>query len=518
VTLTTLPRTTAPPAEPVGTLRFPPGFSWGVSTAAYQIEGSTDVDGRGPSIWDTFSRAVARVFGGDTGDIACDHYRRYPQDVALLAQLGIPAYRFSLAWPRIQPSGRGGPNPAGLDFYDRLVDELLRHGVEPVVTLYHWDLPQALQDDGGWAQRDTAHRLADYAQLAAERLGDRIRRWTTMNEPWCAAFLGYARGDHAPGHRDPRQALRAVHHLLLGHGLALQRLREVLPGTLSGMPGDLLPGGRAGGHELSVVIDPAAVRPASDSDADLAAARTVDGIANRIFLGPLLRGRYPDDVVRATRAAGLCDWSHVRPGDLEVISAPVDALGVSYCTPLVVEAGEPPAWQAEALLAYPGCPGVRLVERPVPRTGPGRTLDAGALTDLLQRVHREGGGRIPLLVTENAAAHPDRAGADGTHPAGPYPSRHHPTRPHPSRTADLDRIRYLNDQLTAVHAAIGRGVDVRGYYLWSFLDNFAWTRGHAERSGLVHVDHRTQVRTPKRSATWYREVIRRHGVPADAVS
>jgi beta-glucosidase len=471
------PGTRAPGAAgAVPDLAFPPGFVWGVATAAYQIEGAVDADGRGRSIWDTFSHTPGAVTGGDTGDVACDHYHRWADDVALLHELGVPAYRFSLAWPRIQPGGRGPANPAGLDFYDRLVDELLRHRIEPVVTLYHWDLPQELQDAGGWPVRDTTERLADYAALVGARLGDRVRRWTTLNEPWCSAFLGHGTGEHAPGIRDPRQALLAVHHLLLGHGLATRRLREVLPGDA----------------QVSLALNPSAVRPATSDPADLAAARAVDGIANRIFFGPLFHGGYPQDVVAATQQAGICDWEHVRPGDLEIIATPLNALGVNYYTPLVVEAGTPPPAQERALLAYPACTGVRLAEAPGPRTGQGWPVDASALVTLLGRIADEAPG-LPLMITENGAAYPDLPGPDGV--------------------ADVERVDYLRDHLAAVHEAIAAGVDVRGYFLWSFLDNFEWAYGYGQRFGLVHVDYPSQARTLKDSAHWYREVIRGNGVP-----
>lgn len=455
-------------------LPFPEDFIWGVSTASYQIEGNVDADGRGRSIWDTFSHTPGKVAGDDTGDVACDHYRRYADDVALLHELGIPAYRFSLAWPRIQPGGRGPGNAAGLDFYDRLIDELLRYGITPLVTLYHWDLPQELQDAGGWAERDTAYRFADYAEIAAQRLGDRVHRWTTLNEPWCSAFIGYAKGEHAPGIRDPRQALRAVHHLLLGHGLAVPRLRAALPEH----------------GEVSIVLNPTAVRPATEGEADRAAAAAVDGIANRIFLDPLFRGQYPDDVVAATRAAGVSEWDYVQPGDLEIINAPLDALGVNYYSPMVVEAGTPPPDQLEGLLSYPACPGVRAVDTAAPRTGQGWPVEASALVPLLERIGADAG--IPLLVTENGAAYPDELGPDGV--------------------TDPDRIAYLHDHLAAVHEAIARGVDVRGYFLWSFLDNFEWAWGYAQRFGLVYVDYPTQARVPKASASWYRQVIRLNGL------
>ncbi|KDN80709.1 beta-glucosidase [Kitasatospora cheerisanensis KCTC 2395] len=317
MTADTLAVTTSAPAAPA---RFPAGFVWGAATAAYQIEGAADRDGRTPSIWDTFARRPGAVRNGDTGDIAADHYHRYREDVALMSELGLGAYRFSLAWPRIRPGGRGPANEAGLDFYDRLVDELLAAGITPVATLYHWDLPQELEDRGGWTGRDTAHRFAEYASIAARRLGDRIPTWTTLNEPWCSAFLGYGNGVHAPGRTDHVAALAAHHHLLLAHGLGTAALRAELPDTA----------------QVSLTLNLAAVRPLTADPADLDAARRIDGLANRIFLDPVFRGSYPEDVLADT--AQLTDWSFVRDGDLAEISRPIDSLGINYYTPTVVAA------------------------------------------------------------------------------------------------------------------------------------------------------------------------------------
>src|SRR5690349_4349737 len=318
----TVTSTSAQPAR--AGITFPDGFIWGAATASYQIEGAVREDGRGPSIWDTFSRTPGRVHAGHTGDIACDHYHRYAEDVALMADLGLASYRFSIAWPRIRPDGTGPVNPKGLDFYDRLTDELIGKGIDPVVTLYHWDLPQGLEDRGGWTVRETAEAFAEYAQIMHGRLGDRVRTWTTLNEPWCSAYLGYASGVHAPGVQDPAAAFRAAHHLLLGHGLAARALRS------------------AGAQNVSITLNPTAVAPLDPANpGDVEAARIVDGVGNRIFLDPLLRGAYPEDVREIMARFG--ELSYVREGDEAIINAPIDVLGINYYTPTYVSAkpGQP---------------------------------------------------------------------------------------------------------------------------------------------------------------------------------
>jgi beta-glucosidase len=450
-------------------LEFPDGFMWGAATAAYQIEGSPDADGRGPSIWDTFSHTPGRVAGGDTGDVAADHYRRFRADVALMADLGLRAYRFSVSWPRIQPTGKGPANAPGLDFYDRLVDELVAHGITPVLTLYHWDLPQELEDSGGWGARDTAARFAEYAEFVAARLGDRVPIWTTLNEPWCSAFLGYAAGEHAPGRTDPALSLRAAHHLLLAHGLGVGALRAELPSSA----------------RVSITLNLASVRPASETEAAADAVRRIDGLANRLFLDPLLRGQYPVDVMRDT--APLTDWSFVRPADLPVIAAPIDLLGINYYTPTVVDTvppvGDPSPW--------PACPDVKTVVQPGPTTAMGWNIDATGLRDVVRRVHDEYPA-IPLMITENGAAFDDEPDGD--------------------RVRDQARIAYLRDHLATVHEAINQGVDLRGYFLWSLMDNFEWARGYAKRFGIVRVDYSTQARVWKDSAHWYRQVIQTNGI------
>jgi beta-glucosidase len=450
-------------------VRFPDGFIWGAATAAYQIEGAARDDGRGPSIWDTFSRTPGRVHAGHTGDVACDHYHRYADDVALMAQLSLAAYRFSISWPRIQPDGTGPVNTRGLDFYDRLTDELIGKGIDPVVTLYHWDLPQTLQDRGGWTVRETAEAFAEYAQIVYARLGDRVRTWTTLNEPWCSAFLGYGSGHHAPGIADPAAAFTAVHHLLLGHGLAARALRS------------------AGARSVGITLNPASVHPLDpDSALDRDAALLVDGLHNRIFLDPLLRGRYPDDMrAHMTR---FCDLSFVADGDETIMNAPIDVLGVNFYQPTYVFAKP----GAPGSPVHPGTEGVAVREPIGPVTDMNWQIEPAALTRLLERLQRDYG--VPLLITENGAAYPDGPAADT------------------GRVGDRRRIEYLDGHLRACHDAIARGVDLRGYFVWSFMDNYEWAEGYAKRFGIVHVDYATQQRVAKDSAWWYRDVIRRGGL------
>jgi beta-glucosidase len=445
------------------TLRFPDGFVWGTATAAYQIEGAAAEDGRGRSIWDTFSATPGAVRDGHTGAVACDHYHRYPSDVAIMAELGMAAYRFSVAWPRIQPDGSGPANPAGLDFYDRLVEELLGHGITPIVTLYHWDLPQSLEDRGGWTSRETALRFADYAAIMYDRIGDRVQTWTTLNEPWCSAFLGYASGRHAPGRSGPGgDAFAATHHLLLGHGAAATALRA------------------AGAERIGVTLNLAPV-----AGSDPRAVEIVDGLQNRLFLDPVLRGRYPADVVAA--AVRFTDWSFVRDGDLDTISAPIDLLGVNYYRPFDVRVT--PGHPADP--AYPGTEGIEFVQPDGPRTTMGWEIVPGGLSELLVRLGRDYPS-VPLHVMENGAAFEDVV-VDG-------------------RVHDERRVEFLDAHIRAAHAAVQAGVDLHGYMVWSFLDNFEWGEGYRPRFGLVHVDYATQRRTLKDSALWYRDVARRNGL------
>ncbi|MDG4766961.1 GH1 family beta-glucosidase [Solwaraspora sp. WMMD406] len=459
--------------EGSGQLFFPPGFLWGAATAAYQIEGAASVDGRTPSIWDTFSHTPGKVLGGDSGDVACDHYHRYRDDVGLMAELGLKSYRFSVSWPRVQPGGSGAANQAGLDFYRRLVDELLQHDIEPWLTLYHWDLPQPLEDAGGWPERDTAARFADYAELVHGALGDRVRYWTTLNEPWCSAFLGYGSGVHAPGRTDGGDSVRAAHHLMLGHGLAVQAMRAARPD-----------------HDFGVTLNLYAVSPQTDSDADRDAARRIDGLANRIFLDPILHGRYPQDVVEDLRP--VTDLAHVRDGDLDVIATPLDVLGINYYTRHVVAAptGSP---DGDEPSNWPGSEQVRFVARGLPVTDMGWEVDAPGLVEVLRRVHDEY-PEVPIYITENGSAYVDEVTND--------------------KVDDPDRLAYFDAHLRACHEAISAGVPVRGYFAWSLMDNFEWAWGYSKRFGMIHVDYDSQLRIPKSSARWYADVIRRNGLAA----
>ncbi|MGC9664976.1 GH1 family beta-glucosidase [Planosporangium sp. 12N6] len=469
--------TAYPQSEQDTTLRFPSDFRWGAATAAYQVEGAARIDGRGPSIWDTFSHTPGLVLGGDTGDDAIDHYHRYREDVALMAALGLTAYRFSVSWPRVQPTGRGSANRAGLDFYQRLVDDLLAHDIEPWLTLYHWDLPQELEDAGGWPARDTAARFAEYAQIVHGALGDRVRHWTTMNEPWCSAFLGYTAGVHAPGRRERAAGVVAAHHLLLGHGLAAQAIRAADPDA-----------------QVGITLNLYAMTTATDSAADRDAARRIDGLQNRFFLDPVLRGRYPADVM--ADLAGVTDFGHVRDGDLATIAAPLSMLGVNYYTRYVVTAAESHAnldghsgGAASGDSPWPGSEHVAFVHRGLPVTHMGWEIDAPGLGEVLRRLAAEYPA-VPLYVTENGAAFVDEPGPDGT-------------------VDDPDRVAYFDDHLRACAEAIADGVPLGGYFAWSLFDNFEWSWGYSRRFGLVHVDYATQRRTPKTSAQWYADMIRR---------
>ena len=455
------------------TAGFPAGFRWGAATASFQIEGSTHSGGRTDSIWDTFCRRPGAVAGGDTGEPACDHYRRMPADVALMKELGLGTYRFSVAWPRVRPDG-GAVNQAGLDFYRRLVDALLDNGIAPWLTLYHWDLPQALEDAGGWTNRDTASRFAEYAASVHEALGDRVPTWTTLNEPWCSAFLGYGSGVNAPGRTEPEAAVAAVHHLLLAHGLGAQVLRA------------------GGAREVGVTVNLLPFIAADPDDPDDAeVVRRLDGLANRLFLDPLLRSRYPDDVANDLAPFGLAD--HVRDGDLALIGAPIDVLGVNYYTSSQVRAAAPTPGREhpEGLPWAIGVPRVRTVARDVPRTAMGWEIDPDALRNLLLRLHTDY-PPVPLVITENGSAWDDEVGPTGS-------------------VHDPERVDYLRAHLLAAHEALVAGVDLRGYLAWSLLDNFEWAFGYSKRFGIVHVDYGTQLRTVKDSGLWYAEVARRNG-------
>ncbi|WP_420168818.1 GH1 family beta-glucosidase [Streptomyces violaceoruber] len=481
------PDTLPQQATAAATAPFPTGFLWGAATAAYQVEGAAAEQGRTPSIWDTFSHTPGRVLGGDTGDVAADHFHRYRDDVALMKRLGLKAYRFSLSWSRVQPTGRGPAVERGLDFYRSLVDELLAAGIEPVATLYHWDLPQELEDAGGWPERVTAERFADYAAITARALGDRVSLWTTLNEPWCSAFLGYGSGVHAPGRTEPAAALRAAHHLNLAHGRATEALRANLPATA----------------RTSVTLNLHQVRPLTAGAADADAARRIDAVGNRVFTGPMLRGAYPQDLLADTEH--IVNWDElVRAGDLAAIAAPIDLLGVNYYTPTIVSMPADGAGDtrndghgSSDHSPWPGSEHVSFhLAEGLPVTAMNWSVKPDGLYDLLMDVAREH-PELPLMVTENGAAFEDAPDADG-------------------RVHDPDRIAYLHGHLDAVRRAVADGADVRGYFLWSLLDNFEWGYGYAKRFGAVYVDYATQVRTPKSSAHWYADVIARHALPPAA--
>ncbi|MFC6287418.1 GH1 family beta-glucosidase [Nocardioides sp. GCM10027113] len=459
--------------EPV---TFPSGFVWGAATAAFQIEGATDADGRTDSIWDAFCRIPGAVIGGDTGERACDHYHRVDEDVELMSSLNLGSYRFSVAWPRVRPDA-GPVNAAGLAFYDRLVDRLLERDIMPWVTLYHWDLPQALEDRGGWTDRDTAYRFAEYAVSVHDALSDRVDLWTTLNEPWCSAFLGYTGGQHAPGRQDEAAGLVAAHHLLLAHGLATEEIRRRQPGARTGITLNLSPVSAA---------DP-------DDAADLDAARRIDGFQNRVFLDPLLRGAYPKDLLEDT---AHLDWQDaVHPGDLETIAAPIDVLGINYYTGAHVS-GRPDAGEPAPAAAVPERPtrspfpvsdDITFPGRGLPTTAMGWEVQPWGLRDLLVRLKDDYPTLPQIYITENGAAYDDTVDEDG-------------------EVRDQDRIDYVDAHLRALKEAMDEGVDVGGYFVWSLLDNFEWAYGYEKRFGVVHVDYETFQRTPKSSALWYARV------------
>ncbi len=463
--MTTTQPTTATDALPV----VPPELRIGVATSAYQIEGAVDVDGRGPSIWDTFCRLPGRTLGGHTGDVAVDHYHRLEADLDLLAWLGIDHYRFSISWPRILPRGHGRIEPRGLAFYDRLVDGLLERGIEPVATLYHWDLPQALQEDGGWAVPQTADRFAAYAARTVRHLGDRVRTWATLNEPWCSAFLGHDVGVHAPGIQDPGTAVAAAHHLVLGHARAVAAMRAERPDVDAG-----------------IVLNLAPIRPASDSDADANAVRRADGIRNRWWLDPVLHGSYPQDVLASFEA--IVDLGRlITPEQVADLGQPCDWLGLNYYTPEVVAAG------TGAAPPGPGLDGVVSVPPTGGLTTMGWAVDPSGLIELLERLRDA--GAPPVMITECGAAYDDTV-VDGV-------------------VDDPERVAWMADHVAATLEARERGVDVRGFTVWSLMDNFEWAEGYTQRFGIVHVDLDTLQRTPKTSAHWLRDVVaardQRHG-------
>ena len=433
---------------------LPPGFRFGTSTASYQIEGAAAEDGKGPSIWDTFTAKPGTISDGSSGAVACDHYHRYAEDVALMKRLGAGGYRLSVSWPRIQPEGGGPANAAGLAFYDRLVDELLANDIAPMVTLYHWDLPQALEDDGGWLNRDTVDRFAEYAAILGERLADRVEHWIPVNEPNVVMMMGYAIGVHAPGKALMFDAIPVAHHLLLGHGRAAIALRE------------------AGATSIGCANNHAPMWPASDDEADVGATKLFDALWNGMFIDPMLLGRYPADLEPLFEGI-------VRDGDLAVIRQPLDFYGLNYYNPFKIGAAGPDAempFEFRELLGYPV-------------TDFGWPVVPDALREwLILLAARYRAALPPIYITESGCAYnmgPDEHGV----------------------VDDQQRIDYLDAHLRAVATAVQRGVDVRGYYTWSLMDNFEWSEGFSQRFGLVHIDYDTLVRTPKRSFDWYAEVI-----------
>jgi beta-glucosidase len=452
---------------------FPTDFLWGAATSAYQVEGAMQDDGRGTSIWDTFSHTPGKIRGGDTGDIACDFYHRAGADLDLLDEIGLNAFRFSVAWPRIQPDGSGAPNSRGLDFYRSLAEQLCDRDIVPAITLYHWDMPQRLEDAGGWANRDTAHRFAEYAGIVAAALGDLGGIWITINEPQVVAHQGYRIGTHAPGHCEDVLAAAATHHLLLGHGLALRALRAQLPADAP----------------VGISLDIHPIRPWGEGAEE--AVRISDAEENRIFLDPLLHGRYPP----AARAHMLPSPELIRDGDMDLIAAPLGFLGVNYYSPHYVKGPaqrvrEP--WQAPGSPAAPAC-------RPdhIPRTSMGWLIEPDGLYDTLQTLAAESPPGLPLYVTENGCAAEDYVNPEG-------------------RVEDVERVEYLHAHLDAAWRALRDGVPLAGYFHWSLLDNFEWAWGYQKRFGLVFVDFDTQRRIPKRSASYYGAVARGNALPVAA--
>ena len=439
---------------------FPPGFLWGAATSAYQIEGAVSGGGRGPSIWDTYTHTPGKTLHGDTGDVACDHYHRWRDDLDLVHELGLNAYRLSMSWARLQPDGRGRLNQSAVDYYRGLLERLREIGVRPFVTLYHWDLPQPLETVGGWPSRDTSSRFADYVGLVAHELGDLAADWITLNEPWCSAFLGYGSGVHAPGRRSIRDAVAAAHHLNLAHGLAVQAVRAARPGAAIGV--------------AEIITD---IVPDTETREDVAAARRLDANSNRMFLDPVLRGRYPDDVLEMYAGAGLLELA--RDGDAAIISTPLDFLAVNHYHQVIVRND-------------PLEPHLKVRERPAEpaSTSLGWSVRPESLRNVLLRITREYPA-LPLYVTENGASFEDYVDPTGA-------------------VCDSERIDYLRGYLGAAAQAIREGVNLKGYFAWSLMDNFEWAEGYRKRFGLVYVDFATQARIPKASAAWYRDLIGQH--------
>ncbi|WP_456276210.1 GH1 family beta-glucosidase [Bacillus sp. AK128] len=447
-------------------IQFPKDFIWGTATSSYQIEGAVKEDGRGESIWDRFCRIPGKVQNKENGDIACDHYHLYEDDIKLIKSLGVQSYRFSVAWSRIFPEGTGTPNPKGLDFYKRLINSLLEHDIEPLLTMYHWDLPQLLQDKGGWMNRDMTDYFTDYATYLYQELGDTVKKWGTHNEPWVVSYKGYSLGNAAPGYLDFRSHLKASHHLLLSHGKAVQAFRELGPK----------------GGEIGITLNIEPTYPLEDNEECKKAARIKDGFSNRWFLDPVLKGSYPQDLVDMYSKFETFDY--IKNGDLEVTSSPMDFLGVNYYSISTNKPGN------EGELGFLGVESVK-TGRPV--TYMDWEIEPQGLVDTLKRI-KEDYGDIPVYITENGAAYDDQVEEDGS-------------------VNDEDRRSYIEMHLKACKEAIDAGVNLKGYYLWSLMDNFEWRYGYSKRFGMVRVDYDTLKRTPKNSALWYKKVIEANAIP-----
>jgi beta-glucosidase len=437
--------------------RFPADFEFGVATAAYQIEGAVEEDGRKPSIWDAFSHTPGRVLNGDTGDVACDHYHRYKDDLALAASLGADIYRFSVAWPRVIPDGEGAVNDKGLDFYDRLVDTMLANGLKPHITMHHWDLPVGLHGWGGWTARRTAHAFADFSSVVMKRLGDRLEAVTTINEPWCVTILSYLYGIHAPGEQNIEATLKSIHTVNLAHGLCVDAVRAIRPDI-----------------PVGIVMNAESIYPATAKPEDAAAARRRHLFHNGLFCGPIFGGAYPEEVVAAYRDI----FPKIEPGDMEIISRPLDYFGLNYYMPArIADAPGTPYPAAESLPAASG----------VPTTAMDWEVSAAGLSHVI-RLLKQDWTLPPIYITENGSAYHDTVAADGS-------------------VHDPDRLAYLQDHLAEVAAMIDEGMDVKGYIAWSLMDNFEWSKGYDRRFGLIHVDYETQKRTIKSSGLWYRDFL-----------
>ena len=451
-------------------LSFPTDFIWGSATSSYQIEGAWNEDGKGESIWDRYTHTSDHIIDGSNGDIATDHYHRWPEDVALMKSLGLQAYRFSISWPRVLPTGRGLVNAAGLEFYSRLVDGLLAADIKPVATLYHWDLPQALQDEGGWPARSTAEAFAEYADVVSRHLGDRVKTWITHNEPWCTSILGYQYAEHAPGWRDTAAAVRASHHILLSHGWAVPLIRANSPNS-----------------EVGITLNFEIMEPASASPADTRKTRINDGTYNRWFVSALYGRQYPADIVAHYEPMFPDGMDFIQPGDFETIAAPMDFLGVNYYTRAIVrDEAAADNWPQTHFPDLPKCDMHSGVWEPIYWE-----IYPDGLYKLLNRLHFEYGPK-KIYITENGTSFMD----------GPDKS---------GRVPDVRRLNYLRDHMAAAHRAMQNGVPLAGYFVWSLMDNFEWAKGYQQRFGIVWVDYETQQRIPKDSALWYRQVIADNG-------